>query len=1069
MIVLLAFLILGLKFSVPGQDMDMRRFEGMEPRSIGPAGMSGRITAIDVVREKPEHIYIGSASGGLWKSESGGTHWEPLFDDQEVTSIGAVAIDQDNPDRIWVGTGEGNPRNSVTSGYGVYRSLDGGETWERMGLEKTRNIHRIILHDEDPETVYVGAIGSPWGEQEERGLYRSQDGGETWEKILYVNETTGVADLVVDPTNPDKMFAAMWDHRRWPSFFRSGGPGSGLYMTHNGGKDWERIRPKDGIPEGKLGRIGLAIAPSDPDRVYALIESQNNALYRSDDGGQNWKMVNDDDIGGRPFYYADLRVHSRNKNIVYNMYSRVSKSIDGGKNFEVILPYSGVHPDHHAFYIHPDDPDYMIDGNDGGLNISRNGGKNWHFIENLPLAQYYHINVDMEKPYHVYGGMQDNGSWKGPAYVWRRGGIRNAYWEELYFGDGFDVVPDADNPRYGYAMSQGGNLARYDMKTGATETIKPVHPAGKKLRFNWDAAIAQDTSGKKTLYYGSQFLHKSMDQGRSWEIVSPDLTTDDTTKQQQLESGGLTKDVTNAENYTTITAIAPSPHQDRVIWVGTDDGNLQLTKDGGENWSELSDRLGSVPDTAWIPEIRVSKHQKGAAFVVLNDYRRNNWEPYAYKTTDYGKTWERIAGPREVTGPVRTIVQDPEEASLLFLGTERGLYFSTDGAENWNKWTNGFPSVPVFDLKIHPREYDLVAGTFGRAAYVLDDIRPLRTIAKRGKKILKEPLHLYQPPPAYLVDLKQAAGTRFAADGIFKGENRPYGARITFSVDGLVKKEEGGQKEDPGKDEKERGKNKKTLEGQKEESLIKKADVFVRRPEKGDTIRHFRTTVDTGMNRFTWGLRKKGERYPDQEKKRFKKKEPTGFSVGPGEYRILLSYGDHVDSVLVELRPDPRKKEKSLTQEKASLQKEHLALVKAATQATDRLRTAKEVVQKVNKELDQTPDSVKKALKKKGKAMRDSIESILSGVLPNEDIQGIHRDPSILSSRLHRAAFYLASSEGPPNQTQKLLIEQTRKQLENTLKKVNRFFEKDWVEYKEGVRKADLTFFKPYEPVSIGK
>ncbi len=569
----------------------LAKLKGIDVRSIGPAGMSGRITAIDVVTDQPDIMYVGSASGGLWKSESGGIDWKPIFDEQKSMSIGAIAIQQNNPDVIWAGTGEGNPRNSLNGGYGLYKSLDAGKTWQLVGLEKTRNIHRIKIDPQNPKTVYVAAIGSPWGEHPERGVFKTTDGGKSWKKILYVNDKTGAAEMVMDPSNPNKLLVSMWEHRRYPYTFKSGGKGSGLYMTVDGGENWTKLNADEesGLPKGELGRIGLAIAPSNPKRVYALVESKKNALYRSDDGGYKWIKINSDgdEIGNRPFYYSEIYVDPVNDNRLYSVFTYINVSEDGGKSFSQLMPaYNtsvGVHPDHHAWWIHPEDPTFILDGNDGGLNISHDRGATWRFVENLPVAQYYHINVDSEFPYNVYGGMQDNGSWIGPAYVWKAQGIRNSYWQELAFGDGFDVMPDKDNSRYGFAQSQQGFVVRYDRETGHQRIVRPTHPEpDMRLRFNWNAAIAQDPFDNSTLYFGSQFVHKSTDKGGSWEIISPDLTTNNPEKQKQEESGGLTIDATGAENNTTIVSIAPSPLEKEVIWVGSDDGLIHITKDGGE-------------------------------------------------------------------------------------------------------------------------------------------------------------------------------------------------------------------------------------------------------------------------------------------------------------------------------------------------------------------------------------------------------------------------------------------------------------------------------------------------------
>lgn len=592
------------------QDFSMEVVKGMQPRSIGPGGMSGRVTAIDVVHSNPEIMYVGTASGGLWKSSSGGVTWHPIFDKEVTASIGAVAIQQSNPSVIWVGTGEGNPRNSLNGGYGIYKSLDGGRSWKSMGLENTRHIHRVVIDPTNPNTVYAAAIGSPWGNHPERGVYKTTDGGNTWNLILHTNTSSGAADLIMDPTNPNKLIAAMWEHKRDPWFFNSGGQGSGLYITHDGGNNWKKITDKEGLPEGELGRIGIAIAPSKPAIIYALIEAKKNALYKSEDGGFSWKMINDKgEIGDRPFYYSEIYVDPQNENRLYSIFTYVNVSQDGGKSFEMLMPAygvsNGVHPDHHAWWIHPENGNFMIDGNDGGMNITYDGGKTWRFIGNLPVAQYYHINTDNEYPYNVYGGMQDNGSWRGPAYVWKAQGIRNSYWQEISFGDGFDVVPDKDDSRYGYTMSQQGNVQRYDHVTGNNYGVKPTHPDPKVyLRYNWNSAIGQDPFNNSTVYFGSQFVHKSTDKGLTWKIISPDLTTNDPEKQKQSESGGLTMDATGAENHCTILVIEPSPIEEGMLWVGTDDGQVQITKDGGVTWSNVTSAIKGMPKGAWIPQIK---------------------------------------------------------------------------------------------------------------------------------------------------------------------------------------------------------------------------------------------------------------------------------------------------------------------------------------------------------------------------------------------------------------------------------------------------------------------------------
>ncbi|MGK0430032.1 MAG: photosystem II stability/assembly factor-like uncharacterized protein, partial [Psychroserpens sp.] len=631
------FLVLFLaSISLLAQDISLAVLKNMKPRNIGPGGMSGRVTAIDVVHNNTKVMYVGTASGGLWKSESGGITWSPIFDSELTASIGAVAIQQSNPSVIWVGTGEGNPRNSLNGGYGVYKSLDGGKSWTSMGLENTRHIHRVIIDPTNSDVVYVGAIGSPWGKHPERGVFKTTDGGKTWNKILFANNKTGVADLVMDPTNPNKLIATLWEHKRDPWFFNSGGEGSGLHITHDGGDTWKKITEKEGFPKGNLGRIGVAIAKNKPNIIYALVEAKKNALYKSEDGGFKWKKINDkssgrgsDGIGNRPFYYSEIYVDPQNENRIYSVFTYINVSEDGGKNFKQLMPAygvdNGIHPDHHAWWIHPTDGNFMIDGNDGGLNITKDGGNSWRFIGNLPVAQFYHINVDNETPYNVYGGMQDNGSWRGPAYVWRTQGIRNSYWQEISFGDGFDVVPDKDDSRYGWSMSQQGYVSRYDWQTGNNYSVKPTHPDPEvALRFNWNSAISIDPFDNSTLYFGSQFVHKSIDKGDTWTVISQDLTTNDPEKQKQSESGGLTMDATGAENHTTILVIEPSPVEKNMLWVGTDDGKVHYTLNDGTSWTDVTSNIKDLPAGSWVAQIKASNKNKGEALLIANDYRRFN-------------------------------------------------------------------------------------------------------------------------------------------------------------------------------------------------------------------------------------------------------------------------------------------------------------------------------------------------------------------------------------------------------------------------------------------------------------
>ncbi len=1058
-----------------GQQLDMEKLKGINPRSIGPAGMSGRVTAIDAVHDQPDVIYVGTASGGLWKSRSGGIDWEPIFDEENVMSIGAVAIQQSNPDVIWAGTGEGNPRNSLNGGFGVYKSLDGGKSWKLMGLEKTRHIHRIVIDAANPNTVYVGAIGSPWGEHPERGVFKTTDGGETWEKVLFVNDKTGCADLVADPSNPNKLFAAMWEHRRKPWTFNSGGPGSGLYVTVDGGENWKKITDEDGFPKGDLGRIGVAVSRSNPDRVYALVESKDNALYRSDDGGYKWQMINNkEDIGNRPFYYSELYVDPINENRVYSIFTYVNVSEDGGKSFSQLMPAygttRGVHPDHHAWWIHPEDPSYMIDGNDGGLNITHDRGKSWRFVENLPLAQFYHINVDMEYPYNVYGGMQDNGSWGGPAYVWKSQGIRNSYWQELSFGDGFDVIPDPDNSRYGYSMSQQGFVVRYDRETGHTRIVRPTHPdPDVRLRFNWNAAISQDPFNNSTVYFGSQFVHVSKDKGATWEIISPDLTTNDPEKQKQHESGGLTIDATGAENNTTILAIAPSPVQQGVLWVGTDDGLIQLSRDGGESWNKVTPP--GMPEAGWVAQIRPSTYNAGEAFAVVNNYRNFDYKPYLFHTKDFGATWTNIVNENQVWNYTLSFVQDPVEPKLMFLGSEGGLYVSIDGGSNWTQWDEDYPKVSTMDLAIHPREHDLVIGTYGRAAYVIDDIRPLREMATNGKSVLEKKVVLFDPPEAYLTLNQEPSGTRFGADAIFNGENRPRGAMISYVVN---KPEEQKTEEEEDSKKKKKKKKEEDVEVKTEDDESEKVNydslILEVYNNSGKLIRTLKQKApkEEGVNRMYWYLDEKGVDRPSRREPRGNR-EPGGVDVLPGNYKLKLIFGDEADSAMISVRFDPRVKMSDNTlAAKRSMQKRIEESQATAADAMKRLRESKDIVEKYMKEMKEKDKEGFKELLESSKAVKDSIESLMVPFVgeDNSDNEGIIRSPiPDIGDRLGTASFYIGSSLDAPGDTEERLVKQAEEKLAVAVESVNNFFAEDWKNFKESVKDIDLSPFKDYEPL----
>ena len=1082
-------MMLFASFSVFAQDFNMDLVQDLKPRNIGPGGMSGRVTAIDAVHSNPDIMYVGTASGGLWKSTSGGIKWDPIFDKEVTASVGAVAIQQSNPSVLWVGTGEGNPRNSLNGGFGVYKSLDGGKSWKSMGLENTRHIHRIVIDPTNPNVVYVGAIGSPWGEHPERGVFKTTDGGETWNKILYTNKKSGVADLVMDPTNPNKLIAAMWEHKRDPWFFKSGGVGSGLYMTHDGGKNWKKLTEEDGLPAGELGRIGVAIAPGKPNIVYALVEAKKNALYKSEDGGFKWKKINDkEDIGNRPFYYSEIYVDPQNENRVYSVFTYINVSEDGGKSFTELMPAygvdNGVHPDHHAWWIHPKNGQFMMDGNDGGMNITKDGGKSWRFIGNIPVAQFYHISTDNEFPYNVYGGMQDNGSWRGPAYVWRAQGIRNSYWQEIAFGDGFDVVPDLDDSRYGYAMSQQGFVSRYDHETGNDYIVRPTPPdATTKLRFNWNAGIGQDPFNTSTVYFGSQFVHKSTDKGLTWTVISPDLTTNDPEKQKQDESGGLTMDATGAENHCTILLIEPSVLEKDMLWVGTDDGRVHITQNGGASWTDVTINIKGLPKGSWIPQIKASNKNKGEALLIANDYRRFNYTPYAYRTKNYGKTWERIVDGTDVKSYTLSIVEDIENPNLLFLGTDDGLYVSFNAGVKWQKWTEGFPTVSTKDLVIHPREQDLVIGTFGRAAWVLDDIRPLRALAS-DYTLLQKDAKLFPPPTAYQAAYQQASGSRFGADAMFNGANKKSGAMITYYIKEGKKKsdsktdtkdtsdEENSEEENPEKGETENDDAPAaTTETDKLTGVQKKDSIQFDIYDGARLIRtlKYKTPEKAGFHRIYWRMDEKG---PDRPSRKIstRKNEAGGVDVKPGTFTIKMSFGTIAEEAKIEVKSDPR-----ISVSTASISevydnaKKLEALSQIAADAVKQLVESKNIAEKYSIELKELDKEKYKEETKSSSDIAKKIDDLIALYLGKEDKrQGITRNPEItVMQRIGDASYYVGSRKSGITSTEKNLMQFAQEELQMALDKTNKFFSEDWKTYRTTIEKLEDSPFKETKTLKL--
>ncbi len=842
---------------------DSATISGLGSRNIGSATMSGRISAVTgVVEGGKVKLYVGAASGGVWRSEDGGTTFKPIFDRQPVQSIGAIAIDPRNPRNVWVGTGESWMRNSVSVGNGIYRSADGGETWTHMGLPESEHIAAVIVHPENGDTVYACVPGKLWSDSPDRGVYKTTDGGKTWTLALGGgNLSTGCSSLAMDPADPGKLLAGMWDFRRKGWTFRSGGEsaaapsGSGLFTSGDGGASWTEITQaaNAGFPAKPYGRIAVAVAPSDPDVVYAFVEGVDSALFRSDDGGRTWdKRDKSQNMVWRAFYFARLIVDPKNKDRLFKPDLQLIVSLDGGRTFGG--SGGGMHGDWHDVWIRPDDTSFVVGATDGGLGISYDGGNRWNMAQNLPISQFYHVSVDDQDPYRVYGGLQDNSSWVGDSSY--PGGVSNASWENMYGGDGFWMFSDPAHPDYLYAEAQGGEIGRVNRKTHESRSIQPTPRYKEKLRWNWNTPIHLSPGEKGTLYVGAQFLFRSRDQGASWERISPDLTTNEPSKQKQEESGGITVDNSAAEAHTTIYSISESPRNRRVLWVGTDDGNVQLTRDGGGRWTNKVSRVPGLPANSWVSWVEASRHHEASAYAAFDRHTFGDMTPYVYATRDFGETWKRIVAPEHgVRGYVHVIREDPVSPTVLFVGTELGLWISNDLGEHWAEFRGGnFPAVAVRDLVVHERDADLVIATHGRGIWIVDDITPLRSLTPA--LLQKDAAFVEGRPTQQRI---QSSGGWSDGDATFVGDSAPTAARITYY--------------------------------QQTRHLFGKIELEIL-DEKGSVVETLPASRHRGLNRVSWGMRVKPPRVPAAAV--VAGAAQRGPRVPPGTYTVRLTKGDRV-------------------------------------------------------------------------------------------------------------------------------------------------------------------------------
>src|SRR5689334_7720854 len=773
--------------SVTPSDADS--LNNLKFRNLGPSVGGGRVAAVVGVPGDRDVYYVGAGAGGVWKTTDGGDSWEAVFKDQLTASIGAIALAPSNPSVVWVGTGEGNPRNDVVDGRGVFMSPDAGKTWQFMGLGDVGQISRIVIDPSNPDIVFVAALGHVWAPNVDRGVFRTADGGKTWQKVLFVNDTTGAGDLVMVPGNPRVLFAGMWQFVRRPWELVSGGAGSGTYRSTDGGVTWQRL--KDGLPTGLLGRIALAVGPTNPNHVYALVEAKQGLLWDSKDQGDHWSKVSDfHGLSARPFYFSLMHVSPVDDRKLFFSSYLLLRSDDGGKTTTPID--RGVHVDHHALWIDPQNADRMIQGNDGGVYVTENGAQSWRFLNNLPIGQYYMVAADNNTPYTLCGGLQDNNAWCGPSTGIGGGGgggggaggagLNGSEWFTVTGGDGEYAVPAPTDSTILYVDSQDGNITRVDLKTGVTRSIRPylsgvteMKPANLKYRFNWTSPIAVSPTDANTVYMGANVVFKTTDGGEHWTTISPDLTRDD--KSKQVTSGGqINYDISGAETYNTILTINLAPSDANVIWVGTDDGLVQVTRDGGKTWSNMSGHFpGLAKDIEGrVYQIGVSPFDAGAAYIAIDRHELDDRRPYVYKTSDYGKTWTDIGRGLPADVPAHVVRENPNLRGFLVLGTDAALWYSRDAGGSWKPLKADFPTVPVYDLQFIKRQHDLVIATHGRGLFVLDNITALEELTP---EVMASDFQVFSTLPAQIRVRPRRPGV---APARFTTPNAPAGAVVDY-------------------------------------------------------------------------------------------------------------------------------------------------------------------------------------------------------------------------------------------------------------------------------------------------
>lgn len=994
-------------------------------RSIGPANMGGRIADVEGVPGNPNIVYVATGSGGIFKTTNGGVDWKPIFDRQNTISVGGIALEPGNPDVIWVGTGESNVRNSVSFGDGVYKSTDGGKTWKNLGLKDTNTISKIVINPKNPDIVYVAAVGHAWGPNEERGVFMTTDGGKTWAKTLYIDNQHGASDLEIDPQNPNILYAGMWRFERKPWTFTSGSEKGGVFRSIDGGRTWNKI--EKGLPK-LIGRIGLAVAASNPNVVYAMLEAKEGTLYRSDDKGETFRQVNkNQNIVGRGFYYTRVRVDPTDENKVYAVASPLFKSLDGGRNFSRISP--NTHIDYHAFWIDPLNPKRMWQGQDGGVAESTDEGNSWEYFNNFATGEFYQIFADNTAPfYNLVGGLQDNGTWVGPSRNREPVGILNDDWRMVSFGDGFYAIVHPDNSDLFLTESQGGSVVRTDMKNREQQFVVPFFGVGgaaenDKLRFNWNAPLISSLFDKNTVYLAGNAVFKSTDFGQSWTQISDDLTTKD--RDRLKDSGGpVSTENTSAEYFETIISLTESPVQRNTIWAGTDDGNIQITSDGGKNWTNIAKNVKNIPADSSVSHIELSRTNANTAYVAFDRHKFDDYKPYVFVTTDGGKSFSAISGNLPEKAYVHVVREDPKNPNLLYAGTELGLYASYDGGKIWVELNlKNLPRVAVHDILVHPRDNDLILATHGRSLWVFDDATPIQQL---NAKILQESSFLFDVRPAYRFATRM---TRYGiGDKPFRGQNPPNGALLTYF-----------------------------LKDKPDDKTPVKMQIF---DATNKMIVELKTLPkDKGLNRTAWNLSQEGtrpRRPPTPEQLEFQG-PPRGPQVMPGTYTVKLFVGDKMQSEnKVEVRVDPTVQisnaDLQTQYEMAMKLRDMVSVMNDGLRQLDSAKLQTDQIEQIGKDrLGEVPADLTKAISDYKKRIDDLIGEL---AISQEDG---NRGSRKFADQLNSLYSTISDGNSAPTPTMKENYELLRKDFPARIEKINKFVSNETADFNKHLQRQGLS------------